>query len=957
MLTTQLALDKDPDNCFVFEHPSLGANRLPTWNGQTLISTALGWEESEPEKIEQVAGYLLWEDVLFFAPSDLLAGCFNGHKLCRYIQANLSQDARINVDKREEKYRTSIEMPIYLDSPQGILQLLLRPLDLSRLNLGSLKSSVEAFGGSMLAKGKMDAYKTDMSVPYLSEDEEVFNEYMAYGKDDACQLFFLRTANALRTADIFSVQGLEPPTREITTTGALVSELNMSHRAKLIGDFEAQKLFQTKSAKGNTREWELKDLQTRSSVEYIATNKKEFTSATLALVQGGMAKNMRPTLTSLLNAADNDILGYYASIQRSLVIPIGLPSIYQRHESNGTKMKLKQFLQQRKYGTKNSVLGKRLFNIVVSGTLNHSQNLVPSKVIETIDIQKKYNEDTCKIPADFRIYAKEIINGIITSDVLEILKNVCSNAEWKSWMNLDVSSAIWFNPQMRCNTPEEWYEKTLQVKNETGNKVDTDITKDGYERIVDRRSRYWLAVSNDEFLEKYTGKRTEYKAERDKHPKGSDKWREYDGKQTAMKLVGNVNYGVSASPLMPICNVVVANNITAAGRCGLWCMLMALNGVQGITDGCAYPLNEVRFWTNKKPSMNTCAQLRNPDLLGRNIRADNYTAPLGSDVCYLKNASGIVSIYSHDRPLEAGESMVRLSSDDRWELSQGMNGKTRASSGAVSVEANKEQWYLFDALTLQHVKDYFRKADGSHHGIDLLDNIVSFSHKHLYAKIAFQSQTNYQCTDVFGNENTKARGHKTANKEDGSYITPYNDGTKEAAIVSQLRQIGTDPTKVTFCEPQYLSSVLKINQANDMVRSAVNTPNAFESNSLLAGDSITKRSWCRPISTSQFLFNDEKQYQSWHKKHSELKEIYGMGLEGYFLNDSVDGEELSMNYAKAIVDIQDALDSKKTWISRLGGKGYKLALATPHPYKCLDVKRVFTLNEDSDVTDGEWELY
>lgn len=73
---------------------------------------------------------------------------------------------------------------------------------------------------------------------------------------------------------------------------------------------------------------------------------------------------------------------------------------------------------------------------------------------------------------------------------------------------------------------------------------------------------------------------------RQEHGKGS-------GAELAWKQQGNTLYGVTASPHLPTHNVVFANVVTATGRALAYAMMMALNGVQLVTDGCSYRRDQI----------------------------------------------------------------------------------------------------------------------------------------------------------------------------------------------------------------------------------------------------------------------------------------------------------------------------------------------------------------------------
>jgi hypothetical protein len=879
MITTQIALTADKKDCYVFEHPLLGLGRLETWTGTSILSTVLGWSEVSGGQVE---GYLVWENMMFFAPSDAFAACFVSKGKCREIQRYCTQDARIRVDNSVEgdtekkrgfkKHQDLLKLGIYLDSPYGVLEVVLKLLDLGKLAVGGLSQTVSGFGGKMLDKGKMDLYKTNMLEPYTTEDLDLFEDYLEYAKDDACQLFFLRDANSKRTEMLFAQHDLEVPEREIVTTGSLVAKLFQTFIERQIGIYDFYKFFKYQDSKGKTHEWTLEEMLKRSTVKYFA-EKKETKKSVLALVQGGRAKNELPlTITQAGEVADIDLSGCYVTIQKELTYPVGLPCVYGQHESSKTTMTLGQFIQ--KYG---SELIDRLWTVVVKGTLGHNQTLISSKVVESIEIAAKWNEATCNIPADFRLYTNEIINGVITSDVLETLKNVCSKQEYSEYMKLEVVTAAWYPKSMRCNTAEEVYEKTMEHSERTSNSVEEIVSKTGSSYVRDNRSRYWLAVSLKEFLAPYAAKRKELKDRMKECPKGSEEYGTLDAQQNAMKLVGNTNYGVLASPYFPVGNVVIANNITAIARVAVWLTGTALGCVQTVTDGGAYELNKVRTWNGHKPSMNTLSLLRNPELLARKTRSTLSTKVLGSVEPWLVVGS----------------------------RKEGKDLYTTLSNGFDSIESKESGWTYFDKAALEHVREFFRDEKNP---LSLLD-FISYEHKDIYVKAVYHSQTNYQFTHATGEKKTKARGQKVKGK-------PY-EGGERSNILALFEALEMTPDAVPPYRPQTISQVLKCNQANEMLESK--TINLYKTNDLLAGDSI---------SLSAFHWQTDAQYCSWERTVDGLKTRTGYGLEQFFLNP--DG---SCRYTEAIHTVQGKIDDGDTWLFPMTkGMSKEKLCCSPHPF-------------------------
>ncbi len=893
MITTQIAFSSNEVGCIVLEHPELKLGILPTWKTTTILSPILDFKEDFYKEIEP-DNYLIWEVLMFFAPSDLLAGLFNDKKLCEYIQKHCIQDARIRLDngreKRYDKTRNLLKIPIYLTSEDyGRSQIVLRVSDLGKVAQGGLKQVAASLGVEMEQKSLMDDYKSQMLIPY--KDEKLLKDYVKYAKADASILFKIREVNQQRTKDLYNTLKLTTKEKESLTTGSVVAGLFYDWLKQII-DEKDETITDTLSGykyftKKNGKPYDLCDLLKKCGVSYFAQTNPEYSKQTNAIVQGGRAKNERPTVIRDDGViADADLSSCYATILENLVYPVGLPYTYYTHESSKRKpMTLGKFLEKHE---KNLV--PRLYTIIVSGKLNHHQTLVPSKVVDNFRINEKYNPDEPKIDAEFRLYTKEIINGVITSDILDVLRNVCNTREWASWMKLEVISAVWYPPHKEANFPALWSGLIKQETKETGNDVIVEQKADGKEVIKDNRSRYWVGIPIADFIKPFKDRRKELKKRRNEQLRGSSDWRLLDAQQNSMKLVCNTLYGVLASPYFDIGNVVVANNITAAARTAVWCLATAAGTYQSITDGGAYNLNQVRDWKDgSKPSMNTLSLWRNHEILNRNITSKLITKPLGSN--------------------------------NRWELSPSPKGleysKIEKLDGTVH-EAKSEGWDYLDQALLNHIKYFFRKADGSPSGISILD-LISFTHKDVYKEVVLHSQTNYQFIHISGDHKTKARGHKLDGKRYDNEINPSN-------ILKLFTDLRRQPHSIPAYPKQTISQILKCNQANELLMAKKS--NIVQERGLIAGDSILKQSWVRPISLSMFHWKTNEQYQSWWSKSERIKDKYGYGIEQFFLT-----EEKNVDYERAIKIIQNRIDDGFMWIVGEGKKsGNTEHRFINHPY-------------------------
>jgi hypothetical protein len=865
MITTQVAISSKQEDCFVFEHPSSGDNRLPVFNGIAL-SSITGCQIVNSHEFD---GTFIWEVLIFFAPADLFAGLFEDRNLARFVQRHCKQDSRLVAD---DKYGRGVLLQDYcIVLPSGVYQIVLKPVDLSKVcGNESLYDTAAALGCPMNSKNKMDEYKKNMLVPY--RNNLLFEDFLRYSKNDACILFDIREKAKERNSMVFKTHSLSAPEKEILTTGSLLSALDISYIEKYIGDYKAWELIHKNKGRDKG---DLVDLLKQASVEHFAGEKGS--KAFLALLQGGIAKNMFPTIVKDEGAIfDADLSGAYASIQMLVNYPVGIPHTYGLDDTvKGARLTLGQFLKKNE-----SQLVDRTWVVVVTGKLNHHQTLVPSKICTSIKINNEDGEP--KIDADVRLYTNEIFNGVITSDILEVIRNVCPSkqSEYKSWMNLEITAAAWYPLSHRCDTPEDWYDKSSKLTND----ISEIIKKDGTVITQDNRSRYWIEVPIKGLLEPFVKNRANLKTEQKQYEKGTTKWNDLQAKQQAMKLVLNGNYGVLGSELN-IGNVVTANNITAACRVSVWCMAVALRLRLVITDGGHYNANEVLFYKRSKPSMDTLSRIRDVSLLSVDQRKNLLLKPLASET--------------------------------EWTISQAVNPtESILSNGSTTYQAMAENWKDIDLLAMKHVRSFFNTDEGNR--ISILEE-VSISHKDIYVKAITHSQTNYQFHHVSGDVKTKARGHKV--KSD--YLD--KDGNIEGSNISELfTGLDDRPSKIPPFRKQYLPEILKVNKANDMLISK--TDNIYKTNDLLAGDSILKQSWIRPISLSMFHWQTHKQYLAWEKSTERIKSSTGYGLEQYFIDD-----EGSTDYQRAVETIQNRIDNGDTWAVKVTDKAKYKEMAI-HPY-------------------------
>lgn len=297
-----------------------------------------------------------------------------------------------------------------------------------------------------------------------------------------------------------------------------------------------------------------------------------------AVIQGGRAIKEEPNEHIFKDVLDIDLQSAYGSSLVRFDYPFGLPTVFASPNHRTDRITLKEFLHQ--YGDE---LVEGLYTIYISGELSHKQNLVFSKYGLSSDrigskVLGGYYDDTevveSHLGGKFILTSKQIELGIITSDILEVIQKVCSNKEYKDWMNLKVDAAF-FYPKSKELSIEEWCKSHSNIHQLGELKSHSDT-----------RSRKWCRISLNEFIGKLVETRLLYKSKRYESSV-------YDCKQTLLKLIINTFYGDLASPYFSLGQTVLANNITASVRKASWVMANALGCKFIVTDGGIYTPGKV----------------------------------------------------------------------------------------------------------------------------------------------------------------------------------------------------------------------------------------------------------------------------------------------------------------------------------------------------------------------------
>jgi hypothetical protein len=332
-------------------------------------------------------------------------------------------------------------------------------------------------------------------------------------------------------------------------------------------------------------------------VRWWASQRSTETAPLNALVHGGRCVNERPDQYVIDAGADIDIVGCYGAALRSLVYPVGLPSVWS-YTPNEKPPTLGRWLRRHE-----NDLVPGLWTCAVSGRLPFEQDLLVSCLVKVESIRRASDPDGGDIPHDMVLLRRELKNAVVTSDLLEALRRAATNAEWAALMKLELVTAAAYLRQHRAPDAESWCRAVMAAPD------DASTCRLEAGTPGDRRCRAWYPVPLEGFVGALVTERKRCKrVARDSLDLRER--REAAGKERVLKLMVNTTFGSIACRHFDVGNTVVANCITARARLGAWMLAKALGLRQTITDGGPYQPGAVPFLKAgaKRPGLDTLSR-------------------------------------------------------------------------------------------------------------------------------------------------------------------------------------------------------------------------------------------------------------------------------------------------------------------------------------------------------------
>ena len=611
----------------------------------------------------------------------------------------------------------------------------------------------------------------------------------------------------------------EPPKLSI---GATVSDL---FKYKLYQLFDV-KPEDAKLFKGSDRDEFFEHITHKASPFHLATliNSNAYL---LVKCDGGRCKNNNPIVTGAAgDLVDIDIGGAYSSAMSVLPFPLGNPVIYATKynkfdKENPVGVSLKNVLS-----AFNGELLKGLWYMrIETKNLSYEQDLIGSWVDFKRTTIKRSDTDLVDGLVDVtsgftKIFTKEIQNGCLTSDLLEIVD------QW--------------NPRQR----DDFYEKTKVLTiafYPKSLRVDLDIFKTARPDkrfstrakelknfdLITPDNHTWSSFNMGEFFTDI------FRAKRVTHPKKSPL-------NTLFKLMGNTAYGCAVSRFFLTSNMIFANQITSKCRAKMYMTEKALNLHGSITDGQVFDLNNVLHRAGRPLKTEYLARLYSITKTELNWTKGGKFAPLPLTD---RTMTGV--------DLAALEHVRRV-----WPESDLLNGThkhldTSDKTGKVIYKDTK--------------------------------GVFEFEMKEFTDLLVVQGSSNYSF-DPHDKGRTKFRSYENRAEHiafeldvDGDLVVlDTYDRLNPAQVL--LNEIHTNPHAVKRLPPFVKTGILKATAY------AANYRGTWKKSPLQPGDNILKIGRPAYFSTSQFTYHTAKQYDSWKKSGEKLKRKYGEAYEIFFSN-------------------------------------------------------------------------
>lgn len=780
----------------------------------------------------------------------------------------------------------------------------------------SLNSVLENLGMDTNNKNLLDDLKDNMLLAMIERPED-FKKYalgdlVIYDAFKKHNDLFKKAYEELGLKNYFTETKL--------TTGATIDDLQQATLLKNL-NLNTPNSENIKKLKYFTIPATSKNLRTSKTKEVRNLKESELNKHFLSKTNGGRCYNNRQSINTIskdFTLVDIDIAGAYSTTASILPFYYGCPVIMGFNQG---KVTIRDFLKHydKKY------LKKRGFKLAVETIkpLNIEQDFIPSwlklkieKDIKKINGTNEYagitthSVDLDNTPTS--ILTRELITSTLTWDELDIIKTEWNNKQRDEFLdNVYMKSALFYPKNFECKSIEDLFNKKTIHKRFNNTIPNSYIVNDDGEY-----NHYWYSTNFGKLgLDKIIQKRAEYK-------------KTNPSLAYLYKLIGNTLYGINVSKYFEISNILLAANITAMCRCGMYLTEKALNIYQTITDGGIFNLNEVihKIERYKKNIIDTSSfvrsyQKRNEDLSKNHKWKNKPITENGKKILYQKGKGWLIDDkYYGNIDIDI---FTKLSKDlEKYKKIYGENHKfTKEKENELKPfeDKVKKLYIKINELVKNHISKVFSnndifnsefekikvdekgiaiKDENNNYIYEKVKGLYNFEVKNICNSVSFHGSADYMYTNLKGEITTKMRGYDVkpnvvAWKLENNKLTPDTDYYNEKQPIQRfLEDLKYKPESVKIQPPFTKTSILKPAQFSKEYRKT------FQYTDLKCGDDFMEIVKL-PIFTLRFKFQTEKQLKGWTRYYNSLKRRYaGLSFEIFYLNQ--DG---TINYKKMMYEI------------------------------------------------------
>jgi hypothetical protein len=391
------------------------------------------------------------------------------------------------------------------------------------------------------------------------------------------------------------------------------------------------------------------------------------------------------------------------------------------------------------------------------------------------------------------------------------------------------------------------------------------------------------------------------------------------------KLIGNTVYGNNVSSLFETSNLILASNITAMCRAGMWCVEKALNVSQTITDGGTFDLNEVIHRVSERLDTPLLVRSYLQNKREMSTLRKWYKKPItkdGKKIVYTENKGwvmdGVFYSYNKSKFLKANDNYKSL------ELLLGKEHEdTKKANDVLNSElvGLKKLFKQINVLVIAHVRKTFPKIElfngtfnkckTDENGIAIKDvngnyiyedviGLFEFEVKNLCSQAIFHGSADYLYVNTADEKTIKMRGYENSKDITSIYlqngILVFDDTyyLKNSPIDMFLSSLQFNPEAVPIPRPYIKGCILKPAEYRKNHRCT------WSKSTIIPGSTYYKVVTI-PMHSLRYKFLTYKQHLAWVKYEKDMKRKNGgLGFEVHYINQ--DG---TINYKKMVEEIDE----------------------------------------------------